>query len=236
VISLIHSSGSCFPAKSSNRVVVLTEVGRAEMAKHGIMNCVVIPGAIDCNLFGIPEPNYSNHNFGRITRTGTGKIHPQFYSMVERILNQDKTAKCIMYTSNPGKIPMLKHARMIYDKSILINNTQKKAGKLRELSLYIHAHNGYQEVFSMAIAEAMATGLPIIVNEKQDSMKEQLGGTGIFCETIADVEKTILELLPDAQRKKEMGQRARARAKEFTIERMQSAYENLFREVLNDRS
>jgi len=235
VISLIHTCKPCTYADNSDVVVFLTEAWKSLFDYSKIKKSVVIPGAIDNNLFGNPEPDYSLHTFGRITRSGAAKIHPEYYSMVNNILEKDKLAKCIMITDNPDKIKHIEHDRLEFDKSIKINESEKKANRLRDLSLYIHAHNGFTEIFSMGILEAMSTGLCVIVNEKQDSMKEQLGGTGIFCNSIKDMENKILELLPDTDRKKEYGQKARQRAKEFTIERMQRSYENLFKEVLNDR-
>jgi glycosyltransferase involved in cell wall biosynthesis len=235
VISLIHSCLPCTYADNSDAVVFLTETWKRLFEYRNIKKSVIIPGAIDNNIFGNPEPDYSKHTFGRITRSSPAKIHPGYYKMVNNILEKDKLAKCIMITDAPNKIKIISHERLIFDKSIKINETQKKAQVLRELSLYIHAHNGFTEIFSMGILEAMATGLCVIVNEKQDSMKEQLGGTGIFCTSIEEMEKIILELLPDIEHKKELGRKTKQRAMEFSIEKMQQSYENLFREVLNDR-
>jgi glycosyltransferase involved in cell wall biosynthesis len=67
----------------------------------------------------------------------------------------------------------------------------------------------------------------------QKSTKEILGDAGAWCKTTKEFRKKLIELLKDSEQKKEYGLRAKARAKQYTIEKMIEKYDKLFREVLS---
>jgi glycosyltransferase involved in cell wall biosynthesis len=230
VVSLIHSSSKCNPAKRSDKVVTITNAWKMVMKNRGY-DSIMIPAAIDTNIYN-HKVDYKNMTFGRITRYSMGKVHPDWNSVIMRILNSYADAKCIMYTQRNNRLT--KHPRLIVDDSIKINELGKKAKKLAKLSLFADMHNTFVETFSLCLLEAMACGLPVVMYSKapQQPMWEVMGGTGIVCRTPGDFESTIMELLPDTERKKEMGLKARERAKEYTIDKMIEKYDKLFKEIL----
>jgi glycosyltransferase involved in cell wall biosynthesis len=231
IISLIHSSSSCLPAIHSDKVITITEAWQ-KVIMNKKFNSVVIPGAIDFNLYKYPI-DYSKKTFGRITRWSPGKVHPNFDKIAMRLLEKYKDSKCIMYSNNYKA--RIGHDGFIVDKSIKIDEVEKKAQKLSELTLFADMHNTFVETFSLALLEAMAAGLCIVLYSKnpQPAMEEVLGGCGVVCKTEQEFEVMLNQLLPDAQKKRYWGDLARKRAMEFSINRMVNSYNQLFRSLLN---
>jgi glycosyltransferase involved in cell wall biosynthesis len=230
VISIIHSSSVCMPATISDKVVTLTKAWQQVIQRKKFPS-VVIPAGIDINNYRYIV-DYSKKTFGRITRYSPGKVHPQFNQVALNILKRYPNSKCIVYSNKSPK--WLKHDRFIVDNSIKIYEHEKKAQKLSQLTIFADAHNTFQETFSLALLEAMAAGLCCVMYSKNPNpaMKEVLGNTGIWCNSIEEFQRKIIELLPYAQVKKEWGKKAKNRAFNYSIDNMIRKYNQLFEEVL----
>jgi glycosyltransferase involved in cell wall biosynthesis len=228
IISLIHSSSSCAPSRQSNQVIVLTNYWKKIYQKKG-ESLIVIPAAIDLKKY--KEMDYNQKTFGRITRWSPGKVHPEWNIVIKNVLDKVKDSKCIMLSD---KERYGNHPRLIVDNSIKIYEHEKKAEKLSQISIYADMHNTFVETFSLCLLEAMAAGMTIVLYSKapQGSMIEVLNGNGFVCNNPVQFEKKIVELLNNIELKKEMGQKAKERAKFYSIKKMINSYNRLFREVL----
>jgi glycosyltransferase involved in cell wall biosynthesis len=231
VVSLIHSSGNCQPAKCSDQVITITDSWREVVKRKFRTDSTVIHAGIDTSIY-TELPDYTKKSFGRITRYSRGKVHPEFNNVCKNILAHDEENYGILFTSNNPAI--LKHERLIIDDTIKINEHEKKANKLKELTIFADMHNTFVETFSLCLLEAMAAGLCIVLYSEvpQPAMREILGNTGILCKSVGQFEGIIKELLPDADRKKEFGLKARERAKEFTVDKMIKKYDRVFKGLL----
>lgn len=94
-----------------------------------------------------------------------------------------------------------------------------------------------REGFSLAVLEAMASGLPVVTTDGS-SLPEQIipGKGGYLCELgkKGDFSKNINELADSPQMRREMGQYNRERIEnKFTLEEMVKNYRSLFEEVLS---
>jgi len=94
-----------------------------------------------------------------------------------------------------------------------------------------------REGLSVAVLEAMASGLPVVASNCS-SLPEQIDeGKGGFLCPIGDINsfaEKINILADSAKLRKEMGEYNRAKIeKQFTLQQMVGAYKNLFEEVLN---
>lgn len=90
------------------------------------------------------------------------------------------------------------------------------------------------ETFSLAAFEAAATGLPILVT-RQSGAAAALAGSGggrIVERTPAAVSRALLELATDGSLRRELGDAARCRAKDFTWRKSAEATLALYRSIL----
>jgi glycosyltransferase involved in cell wall biosynthesis len=95
-----------------------------------------------------------------------------------------------------------------------------------------------REGFGLAVAEAMACGLPVVASNCSSIPELIDDGKGGFLCPIGDVKafaEKINLLAESPGLRKEMGQYNRARIeKKFTLERMVKEYQKVFSEVLDE--
>jgi len=232
IISLIHSYGRTMPNDNSNKVVTLTEAWKNEMISRGYRS-EMIYGGIDQSHY-IYDIDYTNKRFGRVTRNAPSKIHAEWNNIVKRILLKYEDAECYMVVPNTTGTPPLIHPRMTYDTSIKINESEKKARTLSRLSVYADAHGSFIETFNVSFLEGMSAGLAVVMlrTKGTKAMEELLGGAGIVCDDIIQFEKELTDLLNDTERKRELGQKAKRRAQEFSYQKMVDNWNKLFKDII----
>jgi glycosyltransferase involved in cell wall biosynthesis len=226
VISLIHSSYPCRPAKYSDTIVTLTQFSHDYIKTSFSAESEIIPGGID-----IPEENNCNYQaqlFGRITLNKPGKFHPQWNGIAKDILDKLPNSELHIFIDN--KDELLEHDRAFYHFDIRPDNFEAKINALSRLSLAVFAHGDFEEVFPMGVLECMAAGLPVIYLN-QPSMSEMIGRYQFGCKTIEELRNYVLQLLPDVKAKKCLGWYARKRAQEFPIDKMIQKWDSLLRRI-----
>ena len=95
-----------------------------------------------------------------------------------------------------------------------------------DLFVFPSLHEG----FGLAAVEAMQLGLPV-VSSNVSPLSDLIGAAGILLPVsdVATWTNSIFELLADSDRRRELGQRAQARAACFSVELMADRYEALGR-------
>ncbi|GHA45483.1 glycosyl transferase [Salinimicrobium marinum] len=93
------------------------------------------------------------------------------------------------------------------------------------------------EPFGLAILEAAKSGCALILSEL-DTLKEIWEDSAAFFdpENEADAQERILQLINNEAARKELSERARNKAKEYSSEKMASEYMDLYREIINNKS
>jgi glycosyltransferase involved in cell wall biosynthesis len=220
------------PAKCSDVVVTLTHGWRHVLKKKG-WDSVVIPAGIDVDSYN-KKIDYTNNTFGRITRWSSGKVHPRWNQVVKSLITIHKNYRCVMITKCPQKIH---DSRVMYIENIKIHEHQKKINALAQMSVFADMHNTFQETFSLCLLEAMASGLACIMYSvaPQPSMMEILGDAGIWCFNENDFVKKLTDLVQNTEKKTEYGLKARYRARQYSIKNMITAYNRIFKGVLNKK-
>jgi glycosyltransferase involved in cell wall biosynthesis len=226
VVSLVHSSLPCRPSLYSDRIVCLTQYSAWTVRKEFSRAKVdVIPGGIDLSPF---TPDYASRRFGRISRNAPGKFHPEWNAMAKRILDSDPGTELKIATDHSDRL--LRHERAVYVCGIRIDCDEEKYRFLSELSVAVFAHGNFEEVFPMAVLEAMAARLPVLYLY-QPSIREMVG-EGQFCaHTMDKLEELIRLFLEDEALRIEWGERASRRAGEFYVKRMVYSWNALFEEL-----
>lgn len=108
----------------------------------------------------------------------------------------------------------------------------------RKAKAYLYPAN-HDELFGLAVCEALACGTPVITCPK-GAMPEivQDGHNGLLCETKNDFFKAITERLPECERNKRyrngfnLWKNARESALKFTWEKATFEYEKLYQRIL----
>jgi glycosyltransferase involved in cell wall biosynthesis len=227
VISLIHSCGSCLPAIDNDQVVTITYTWKGVMQQKNIESQMIYAG-IDNKIYDI-EKDYSKKTFGRITRYSRGKVHPKFNNIMLNVLNKLPDSEAHIISNN---YPPIEHKRLKIYRNIKINEEKKKAKYLSKINMFTDAHFTFIETFSLCLLEAMASGCCIVMLKGQPAMEEIVGKAGFICVELQEFENTILQILQDSDRMKEMGLKAKQRALDFTQERMIQKWDNLFKDIL----
>jgi glycosyltransferase involved in cell wall biosynthesis len=230
VISLVHSSGKCQPALCSDRVISLTESWKSFLKTTAKIE--VIYPSIDMKYYNY-DIDYSNKNYGRITRYTPGKLYPEFNNVVNRVKIKIPDSQCILVHDNEIKN---KNTNIKYINDLQRDDNRYKAKLLSQMPIFADMHGNFIELFSLALLEAMASGLAIIFWSlcQQPNMLEVLGNVGIICNSIQEFEDKLIWLLENPDVKKEYGLKAKERAKLFSLEKMINRWNQLYKEVLND--
>jgi glycosyltransferase involved in cell wall biosynthesis len=109
---------------------------------------------------------------------------------------------------------------------------------LSSLTLFVSAARS--EPFGLAIVEAMAAGLPVIATASEGAMEiieDGLSGKLVSADDPEALAQAINDLLDDSIERSRLGRNARLAARErYSLERMASATEQVYREVLAARS
>jgi glycosyltransferase involved in cell wall biosynthesis len=227
VVSLVHSSLPCRPSLYSDRIVCLTQYSAWTVHKEFSRAKVdVIPGGIELSPF---VPDYASRQFGRISRNVPGKFHPEWNAMAERILRNPEAEMRIATDRTDG---LLAHERAQYVTDIRIGDEEAKQRFLSHLSVAVFAHGDFEEVFPMAVLEAMAAHLPILYLY-QPSLFEMIGEDQICAHTIYELEEMLRYLLMDEALRRKLGEVAYRRADEFYIKRMVYSWNALFEELIS---
>ncbi len=89
------------------------------------------------------------------------------------------------------------------------------------------------EPFGLAILEAAGNGCALVLSDL-DTLKELWQDAALFFdpEDEAEAEKTVVRLLESPTFLKELSEKAKNRASQYSAERMGAAYHNLYREIL----
>jgi glycosyltransferase involved in cell wall biosynthesis len=222
VISIVHSSEPCMPAKCSDQVITLTEYWKNRLQENYGIKSKVMYGAIRKNNI---YADYESLKWGRISRNAPGKFHDGWNNLVSNVSKDIECSECILFLDKEGGL----EGNIKTD--IKINHGIDKIEALSELSVAVFAHGDFVEIFPMAVLECMAAGLPIVALS-QPSMDELIGRNQIICKNIEELEYKLKELLPDTERKKELGRMAKIRAEQFSLGKMQQNFETICMGVL----
>lgn len=223
IISLVHSSYPCVPARASDYVVTQTNYWREKLLKEKGIDSRVIYSSVEIPTV---QADLNGKWFGRITRDDKGKFHPKWNKIARQILDEVEGSRMLIISRGVKK--KLRHPFAFYNSEVGDNH---KSIVLSELSVAVFAHGSFEEVFPLAVLECMAVGLPIVYLY-QPSMHEMIGDGQWPCKNISELKNVVKYLLNTSEDKERSGYLARKRAQFFTLEKTMSAWNALYAEAV----
>jgi glycosyltransferase involved in cell wall biosynthesis len=210
-----HSSRFQKYAKRENHEVIYNgiDIERFDVPKEDIKGKFVIGRVSSLAKFKIPQDWISFANSFKIPNqmhmiVGGGERQRCLEADIRRLGAQDRFVL-------PGEVSNEALPQMLAKFDIMVYITEKS------------------EAFSLAILEAMAAGIPIVTQNMGGNSEQVIHGkTGFLVNSRREI-KYYTELLsrsPDLVRA--LGQGAKERAKQFTIEKMCRQYDSLFRKLI----
>jgi len=234
VISLLHSSEPCMPALCSDVVVTISDTWRKRMREKYGIESQMIRGALDVALYADVEPDYAGFTFGRISRAEPGKFHRDWPQIVRNIKATVLGARYLLVCKDIKPSETGAADEQIVD--IAIGDLTRKKEMLSHMSVFADMHDDRglcEEVWGMAMLEAMASGLPIIaLMDGQPGMLELCGDAIVPIAHAADYERYFKALLLSKAVKMERGAAARERAKQFDLNVMIEQWNDLFERMI----
>ena len=168
-----------------------------------------------------------------------GRLVPSkdFFSLLEAIAILNQTTKARLLIVGGGKLKKQLQKKIgslnLGEIVSLVGNKANPYPFMKEADVYVSS--SIYEGFSNSLIEALALGLPIVSTDHDFGADEMIedGVSGILVPT-ADPEAMaggLERVLKDRKYAETLSRNARKRAQNFTIEKMVSGYEKLFREV-----
>ena len=180
--------------------------------------------------------------FERRTRVGkTKKLvmvanfsgHKDHITLVRAMEYLKNDAVLVLVGEGKGKESVENEVRRLRleERVIFTGSVENTFDILKDCDVYVHSVK--DEGFGLAVLEAMAMGLPVVVSDL-DSMRELVGDSGLYFRRgdprfLADV---LNDLLSDTKKLDEFAKRSVQRARVFDIDTTVREYKSLYEEVL----
>ena len=122
-------------------------------------------------------------------------------------------------------------SKIIIKKSVPHNQIQNY---YKSADIFALAYNPEIEGIPMPVMEAMATGLAIVIPPSKENFSEKLEGSVVFAESNPDsFARSINELLDDKLLHKKFADRAKIKALEFDIEKIEKREAEIYTELVS---
>ena len=244
-----------FIARRITRVTCVSTAVRDYMLKNAPMlsrdKTVVIRNGVDINQFdleipqrearnwlGIPEDEFC---FGIVARLKKAKCHDTLLRAFSRLLHQAPDTRLAIVGDGPleSSLRRLCNELQISNKVHFIGRIEHKDVPLALRAFNCFVHPSFREGLSMAILEAMASGLPVITTNA-DGVKEIFGTNLKIGDMVRpmDEEALFASMLNfrtmSTEQLKDIGKNARKHVtKNFTRQAMVKAYVRLYQKALS---
>ena len=241
-------------ARASRVIAVSLAVERSLLAQKILppRKVTVIPNGIDFRRFDAGGDAFDREEFRRGRKIAPGglligtvgelkrqKGHEDFLRAAALVARDDESARFVIVGGGERRDALERLAAELHLKNRVTFTgwLDDTVPLLRALDVYVSA--SHTESFGLAIAEAMAAGLPVvatategareIIEENRTGLLVPIGETGAIAQAVTS-------LLGDSPARERLGKQARRAARQrFDLERMIDATERVYREAFNGK-
>ncbi len=215
----------------ARRVIALSD--RMARLMTPLASADVVPNGVDTDLY---RPDYAARPGNRIVAVGRVEPHKGFHLAAEALEHHDASL-IIVGPAPPG--PYVERLRR--HPSVTVTGEITEEALRRYLATSdIYVHPSASEAFSLAVVEAMASGLPVVGTEVCEGQVEE-GRNGFVVggrtegEVVAAFRERLDTLLADPGLRLAMGRRGRALAEErYRWTSVAAQVEEVYRRALGD--
>ena len=235
-----------YSINSSDAVTAVSEnLKKATLEKFGVTRDIrVIYNPIDTTVFR-PNPAATVSSNGRMKTI----LHVSNFRPVKRVQDAVKIldlarnylpVRLVFLGDGPDRPLAEKTAKQlgVSDRVEFEGSVQNIEERLRQGDLLLSTSNN--ESFGMSIAEAMATGLPVVayrVGGIPEVVEDGVNGRLVELGCVCDAAKAVVQILSNPTLRAQYGKSARARIEEhFRCDLIAKQYEELYQEVLEQES
>lgn len=230
-------------ARAADRIVTVSGFSKSRICEHtGVSRdkVSIIPGACDPIFF--PQETSRKKSGDYILASASARPHKNLDRLLHAytILVQDKKVKAplvLVHTQGSEEIALEKARRLgLGNKVIALGNTSD--GELADLygNAALFVYPSLYEGFGLPILEAMASGTPVIAS-RAGAIPETAGNAALLFDPYdhEELAQAMGRVLKDPITQKEMAERGKERAREFSWENSATAMLALARETAGKR-
>jgi len=217
---------------------------------------VVVPNGIDLRRFATPASNAGPNEFrqawniradepliGTVGEINALKGHEEFLAAAAVVLRRFPRAQFLIAgvdaSPNGHKLEALKGliAEMkLQDSARIVGWVDDLASFYRALDIFVSA--SHTESFGLAIAEAMASAVPVVATATEGAREiitDEETGLLVPLKAVDQIAAAVISLLADESKRRRVGEAGRSRIKQqFSLERMIADTEKLYQAILTD--
>jgi glycosyltransferase involved in cell wall biosynthesis len=200
---------------------------------------------VDTDFYGLApyERDWSAPVFGRLSRPDPGKWSGLALDILPLIKSRLPEFKCRIIGAIPEAYEFVRAKNLEHNVEFCepVRDESAVAEFFAGVNLLAHA-NDAGESFGLAIAEAMAAGLPVVTHPargNRDNAQLELvehGVTGFVAESAASYADAVIRLLSRPKEAETMGRAGREKAQRlFRLGNLVRKLENIYLEIVSDR-
>jgi glycosyltransferase involved in cell wall biosynthesis len=243
IVVTLHSPAPFTPRPGVRRLVCVSR-GLARRQHPGGIPCYVIhpgttPGAFlptgrraeVRRALGVPEDAFV---VGSVARLDDSKVSGRMLEVYAELLRLQPLLHVLLVGTgtNYEQHVAWVHAQGLSDRLHLPGATRDVSGVLDALDVFAHAVE--EEPFGIAVLEAMAKGLPVVVAGLMGPSETIVDGeSGFLCANAYELVERVLELAGGRHDREALGRNARARARLFDERRTAMKYKLVYDEVVD---
>jgi len=224
-----------YSISNATRTICVSQFLTSYAARNGAGNVEVIYNRVYGSQFYTQRNHGQMNSRPRILSVGRLDLPKNQECLIRAVQNLDAQLILIGNGTRYDYLRKLTADLAISEKVTFIRSVPHSEIQRYYWEADVFAMSSFSEGFCIPVLEAMASALPVVVNNKEP-LPEVLGGTGIVIEnTPKAFERAFQQLITSSELRGGLGEKARKRAEELDGEIMEEKEAQLYRTLVGAR-